>query len=61
MRIFLRILVVVGLALIRVGEARAQLATWRDGLVAESLIMSDLAVFAALARSVERGGRPDRG
>ena len=28
----------------------------RDGLVAESLIMSDLAVFAALARSVERGG-----
>lgn len=33
----------------------------RDGLVAESLIMSDLAVFAALARSVERGGRPDPG
>ena len=29
----------------------------RGGLVAESLIMSDLAVFGALARSVERGGR----
>jgi len=27
----------------------------RDGLVAESLIMSDLAVFGALARLVERG------
>lgn len=30
----------------------------RDGLVAESLIMSDLAVFEHLARFVGRGGRP---
>lgn len=30
----------------------------RDGLVAESLIMSDLAVFEHLARLAERGGRP---
>ena len=29
----------------------------RDGLVAESLIMSDLAIFGALARLVERGQR----
>ena len=31
----------------------------RDGLVAESLIMSDLPVFEALARFVGGGGRPD--
>jgi hypothetical protein len=31
----------------------------RDGLVAESLIMSDLAVFEHLARSVRRAQRPD--
>ena len=30
----------------------------RDGLVAESLIMSDLPIFGALARVVERGRRP---
>ncbi|GGC68851.1 hypothetical protein GCM10011504_53440 [Siccirubricoccus deserti] len=30
----------------------------RDGLVAESLIMSDLPIFAALAQAVERGRRP---
>ena len=30
----------------------------RHGLVAESLIMSDLAIFGALAQVVERGRRP---
>ena len=30
----------------------------RDGLVAESLIMSDLAIFGALAQAVERGRQP---
>ena len=30
----------------------------RDGLVAETLVMSDLAIFGALAQVVERGGRP---